>query len=170
MMVADASVKYHPDMYDPETFNIEDYTTGPVFVADTDVSRANKRTFERHLVSEWASNIEETMATIHPEGAYQKIPAMGVDVRGKDGVREFYLGRFASWPGPALPSFDRVTVTDNCIYVEGTFEIESTGDGFEGLNMAGKTLSVPCMIALECRDRLLVGEIVYMDSGAFKVA
>ncbi|ROZ74974.1 hypothetical protein EEB15_16480 [Ramlibacter sp. WS9] len=169
-MKAEASVKYHPGMYDPETFRVEQYTTGTVFVADTDASRANKRVFERHLVAEWASDIEGTMATVHPEGAYQTIPAMGVDVRGKAGIREFYLGRFASWPGPALPSFNRVTVTDICIYVEGTFDIHSTGDDFKGLNLGGKSVSVPCMIVLECRDALLVGEIVYMDSGAIKVS
>ena len=168
-MEKSAPVAYHPGLYDPETFRVEQYTTGSVFVADSDASRANKRVFERHLVAEWASDIEATMATVHPEGAYQTIPAMGVDVRGKDGIRDFYLGRFASWPGPALASFNRVSVTDTCIYVEGTFDVQSSGESFQGLNIGGKSISVPCIIVLECRDGLLVGEIVYMDSGAIKV-
>lgn len=149
-------------------FRVEDYTTGRVFVADTDLSRANKAVFEKHLVSEWKSDIENTMVTIHRDNPYQKIPALGVDVHGHDGVREFYLGRFASWPGPAMKSFDRVTITDHNIYVEGKFDVETSGDDLKGLKVAGRTVTTPCMIVLECRDRLLVGEIVYMDSGDFK--
>ena len=56
-MEKSAPVAYHPGLYDPETFRVEQYTTGSVFVADSDASRANKRVFERHLVAEWASDI-----------------------------------------------------------------------------------------------------------------
>ena len=150
-------------------FFMEHYTTGTVFVADSDVARANKAVFERHLVSEWSSDIEATMSTVHRDNPYQKIPALGVDVHGHDGIRDFYLGRFASWPGPALKSFDRVSITDQCIYVEGKFDVKSTSDHLAGLALAAQELSTPCMIVLECRDGLLLGEIVYMDSGAFSV-
>ena len=157
-------------MWEGKPFSIEGYTKGPVFVADTDISRANKEVFERHLVAEWSSDIEETMATVHTVGAYQKIPALGVDVHEHEGIREFYLDRFEKWPGPALKSFTRVTVVDNCIYVEGEFDVEAAGDDLQSLNISGKSVKSPCMIALECRDGLLVGEIVYMDSGALKVS
>jgi hypothetical protein len=157
-------------MWEGKPFSIESYTNGPVFVADTDVSRANKEVFERHLVAEWSNEIEETMATVHPDGSYQRIPALGVDVQGFDGIREFYLDRFEKWPGPALKSFTRVSVVDNCIYVEGEFDVEGSGDDLRSLNISGKSVKSPCMIALECRDGLLVGEIVYMDSGALKVS
>ena len=90
---------------------LEDYTRGPVFVASSVSARMNKDVFERHLNAEWASDIEGTMATIHPDAPFQKIPALGVDVRGFEGVRRFYEGRFASWPGPALKHFHRVAVT-----------------------------------------------------------
>ena len=148
-------------------FVVENYTTGTVFVANTEVARQNKAVFERHLVSEWNSDIDATMATIHHDKPYQKIPALGVDVRGYDGIRDFYLGRFASWPGPALKSFDRVAITDHCIYVEGRFDVKSSSDNLSGLAVAAQELSAPCMIVLECRDGLLLGEMVYMDSGGF---
>jgi hypothetical protein len=169
-MMASTSEATKPLMWDGKPFSLESYTNGPLFVADTDLSRANKAVFERHLVSEWSSDIEETMATVHPEGSYQRIPALGVDVQGFNGIREFYLDRFEKWPGPALKSFDRVSVVDNCIYVEGQFDVEASGDDLESLNISGKAVKSPCMIALECRDGLLVGEIVYMDSGALKVS
>jgi hypothetical protein len=63
-----------------------------------------------------------------------------------------------------------VTIVDNCIYVEGEFDVEAAGDDLQSLNISGTSVKSPCMIALECRDRLLVGEIVYMDSGALKVS
>lgn len=150
-------------------FRIEDYTVGPVFVADTDVSRANKAVFERHLVSEWENDIENTMATIHPDNPYQVIPALGVDIHSFEGIRDFYLGRFETWPGPALKSFSRVSVTDQFIYVEGKFEVQSSGE-FSGFNVKAKAISSPCIIVLEFRDGLLFGELVYMDSGALKVS
>ncbi|MGF6598131.1 hypothetical protein P3T23_002848 [Paraburkholderia sp. GAS448] len=156
--------------WEGKPFSIESYTNGPVYVADTDMSRANKEVFERHLVAEWSSEIEETMATVHPDGSYQRIPALGVDVQSFAGIREFYLDRFEKWPGPALKSFTRVTIVDNCIYVEGEFDVEAVGDDLQSLNISGKSVKSPCMIALECRDGLLVGEIVYMDSGALKVS
>jgi len=157
-------------MWQGKPFSIESYTNGPVFVADTDLSRANKEVFERHLVAEWSSDIEETMATVHPVGSYQRIPALGVDVDSFNGIREFYIDRFEKWPGPALKSFTRVTVVDTYIYVEGEFDVEAAGDDLQSLNVSGKSVKSPCMIVLECRDGLLVGEIVYMDSGALKVS
>ena len=168
--MATAYVRARPLMWEGKPFSLESYTNGPVFVADTEISRANKEVFERHLVSEWSSDIEETMATVHPEGAYQTIPALGVDVHGKDGIRDFYLDRFEKWPGPALKAFTRVSVVDNCIYVEGEFDVQAAGDDLESLNISGTSVKSPCMIALECRNGLLVGEIVYMDSGALKVS
>jgi hypothetical protein len=146
---------------------LEDYTRGTLFVANSATARANKAVFERHLSAEWASDIETTMATIHRDNPYQRIPALGVDIDSFEGIREFYLRRFETWPGPALPHFDRCTVTDECIYVEGTFQIQSSGE-FSGLNITGTTFSTPCIIVLECRDGLLVGEIVYMDGAALK--
>ena len=156
----------HSPTWQGKPFSVESYTTGPVFVADTQASRANKAVFEWHLVSEWKGDIENTMGTIHRDNPYQKIPALGVDCNGFDEIRAFYLGRFESWPGPALQSFDRVTITDRIIYVEGKFDVTSTGNELAGLNVAGKSVSTSCMIVLECKDGLLLGERVYMDKAA----
>jgi hypothetical protein len=152
----------------PASFiRLEDYTRGTLFVAPGAAARTHKEIFERHLNAEWMSDIEGTMATIHPEGPFQRIPALGVDVLGYEGVRRFYEGRFKSWPGPALKHFDRVAVTDNCIYVEGRMEIETSGK-FLGLRAYGTRISAPVVIVLEFRDGLLAGETVYMDSAIVK--
>jgi hypothetical protein len=51
--------------------HLEDYTRGPLFVAPGAAAKANKAVFERHLNAEWVSDIEGTMATIHPEAPFQ---------------------------------------------------------------------------------------------------
>jgi ketosteroid isomerase-like protein len=162
------SVQDKPRSGDSTPFvRLEDYTRGPLFVARSATARANKKVFERHLNAEWASDIEGTMVTIHPDSPFQKIPALGVDVHGFEGIRQFYTGRFASWPGPALRHFARVAVTDTCIYVEGRMEIQTRSE-FRGLNAPGKQISAPVVIVVEFRDELLSGETVYMDGAAFR--
>jgi SnoaL-like domain len=147
--------------------HLEDYTRGLLFIAPSAAARANKKVFERHLNAEWVSDIEGTMATIHRDNPFQRIPALGVDVHGFEGIRQFYEGRFASWPGPALGHFDRVAVTDTCVYVEGRMEIQTQGE-FRGLNASGKLISAPVVIVVEFRDELLSGETVYMDGTGFR--
>jgi len=70
--------------------------------------------------------------------------------------------------GPALKHFDRVTLTDTLIYVEGRIEIVTSAK-FAALNVAGNRVSTPVAIVLEFRDGLLLGEMVYMDGAATKV-
>jgi ketosteroid isomerase-like protein len=146
---------------------LEDYTRGTLFVAPSAAARANKDVFERHLNAEWVSDIEGTMATIHPDEPFQRIPALGVEAIGFEAIRRFYEGRFVSWPGPALKHFDRVAVTDTCIYVEGRMEIETSGQ-FQGLKASGRRISAPVVIVVEFRDGLLSGETVYMDGALVK--
>jgi hypothetical protein len=147
--------------------SLEDLTRGALQVMDSDRARANKALLERHFAAEWASDIEGTMATIHPHDPWQSIPALGVAVRGFAAVRDYYLARFASWPGQAMDWFDRTTVTDSCIIVEGRLNVRPSGD-FGGLRAAGATLSAPCVIVVDCRDGFILGETVYVDGAALR--
>lgn len=146
---------------------LKELTRGPLHVMGTDLARANYALLERHFEAEWHSDIDGTMATIHPDDPWQSIPALGVDVRGFDAVRDYYLRRFASWPGPAMEWFDRTTVTDSCIIVEGRLQVTPKGD-FGGMAAAGAQLSAPCVIIVDCRDGLIIGETVYVDGAALR--
>ena len=89
-------------MFTEDDVKMEKWVRGPLFVADTDAARANKAAMERHFLTEWNGDIEATMSTIHPDAPWQRIPALGVDDNGFAAVREYYLRRYETWPGPAM--------------------------------------------------------------------
>jgi hypothetical protein len=144
---------------------LEKWVRGPLIIAGTQTARANKAMMERHFLTEWNSDIEATMATIHPEGPWQRIPALGVDVNGFDAVRDYYLRRFETWPGPAMKFFDRATIADTCLYVEGTLTIEPKGE-FGSMKTDMQVLTAPTVIVVDFKDGLILGETVYVDGGA----
>jgi len=146
---------------------LESWTKGPLSIADSAAARGNKAMLERHFAAEWGGDIDATMATIHPDNPWQRIPAIGVEVIGFDAVRDYYLARFGSWPGPAMSHFDRTTVTDTCIIVEGTLRITPKGS-FAGRQAGGRLLVAPTVIVVDCRDGLILGETVYADGAALR--
>jgi hypothetical protein len=146
---------------------LEDWTRGRLFVFDDPAARANKAMLERHFVAEWNNDIEATMRTIHRQAPWQRIPSLGTDVNGFEAVREFYLQRFKSWPGPAMKSFDRATVGPASIYVEGRMEIRPKGQ-FGGVEAAGVLISSPTVVVIDFLDGLILGETVYVDAGALR--
>lgn len=148
--------------YSENDVRFEDWVRGTLFVADSDAARANKAIMERHFMVEWNSDIDATMATIHSDGPWQRIPALGIEATGVEAVREYYLRRFSSWPGPAMDYFDRAAITDDCIYVEGKLELKPKGE-FGGIEAAGAKISVPAVIVVDCRDGLILGETIYVD-------
>lgn len=144
---------------------MERWVRGPMFVADTAAARANKAMMELHFLTEWNGDIEATMKTIHPEAPWQRIPALGVDVNGYEAVRAYYLRRFDTWPGPAMTAFDRVTVVDTCLYVEGTLAVEPKGE-FGTVKTVTGVISAPCVIVVDFKDGLVLGETVHVDGAA----
>jgi ketosteroid isomerase-like protein len=148
--------------FTPADVRLEDWVRGTLFVAPTETARRNKAAMESHFLHEWNCDIEATMATMHPDRPWQRIPALGVDVNGFEAVRAYYLRRFETWPGPAMKYFDRATVTDSCIYVEGTLTVEPKGE-FGTVSTEAKRLTAPCVIICDFRDGLILGETVYVD-------
>jgi hypothetical protein len=140
----------------PETVRLERWTRGPLFVADSPAARHNKALMERHFLAEWTADIESTMATMHPERPFQRIPALGLEVVGSEPVRAYYLNRFAHWPGPVMEHFDRVTVTDTCLYTEGVLALSPQARVSGSTSLAG-----PCVVVIDFQDGLIVGETVY---------
>ena len=144
---------------------LEDWVKGPFQVFDSDVARASVAAVEAHFEAEWNSDIEATMATIHPDDPWQRIPGLGVEVVGFDAVRAYYENRFESWPGPAMDHYSRVVACDTCVYFEGMLEIKPSGS-FGGREVGGKPIDVPAVIIVDCRDGLVLGETVHLDSAA----
>jgi hypothetical protein len=140
----------------PETVRLERWTRGPLFVADTPAARHNKVMMERHFLAEWTADIEATMATMHREEPFQRIPALGLEVVGFDAVRNYYLNRFANWPGPVMTHFNRTTVTDTCLYTEGVLALADDAKVSGAARLVG-----PCVVVIDFRDGLIWGETVY---------
>ncbi len=142
---------------------MESLVHGDLFVADTEAARANKAILEEHFRAEWVDDIEATMKTIHPDDPWQRIPGLGIEVRGHDAVRDYYLGRFENWPGPAMDPFWRATFTDHVAHVEGKLHVEPRGE-FGGREVAGAKIECASVIVIDFRDGLIVGETAYLDT------
>jgi len=151
--------------FSSEDVRLEAWSRGPLFVAPTELARANKSAMERHFLAEWNGDIEATMATMHPDQPWQRIPALGVNVNGTEAVREYYLSRFNIWPGPAMEYFDRVSIVDTCLYVEGVLRVTPKGE-FGGVSTNATLLSAPAIIVVDFRDGLVAGETVYVDAAS----
>jgi hypothetical protein len=72
---------------------------------------------------------------------------------GFQAVRDYYLARFSTWPGPVMEHFDRVSVTDHAIFVEGRLKPQP---GRQINALAG-----PCVVVIDLREGLVMGETVY---------
>jgi hypothetical protein len=142
-----------------ENVRLERWTRGPLTVLETPAARHNKALMERHFLAEWTGDIEATMSTMHPVQPFQRIPALGVEVVGQEPVRQYYLNRFAHWPGPVMGHFDRVTVTDTCLYTEGVLALAPEAQVAGGVRLVG-----PCVVVIDFRDGLIVGETVYAQT------
>lgn len=139
--------------FGPDDVLLERWCKGPLFVAPTAAAQTNKAALEAHFLAEWNDDIDATMATMHPDNPWQRIPALGVEVIGTRAVRDYYLARFATWPGPVMAHFDRVSVTDHAIFVEGNLKAQP-GRQIDAL--AG-----PCVVVVDFREGLVLGETVH---------
>jgi hypothetical protein len=148
---------------DFSTITVEDWLRGPLHVVDSDAARANKQVLDAHLQGEWCSDLDATMATMHRDGPWQIVHALGLEVRGFEEVREYYAERFTVHTGPGMEYFTRVTVADTCAYMECSelTWIPQTATG-------GRQLSVPTVLVVDFRDGLLLGETVYMDGALLR--
>lgn len=148
-----------------ESVLLEEWVSGQFQMFPSKAAQESKEAVEAHFRAEWKSDIDATMETIHPDNPWQLIPGLGVEVRGFDEVRAYYENRFDSWPGKAMECPVRTTVTDTCVYFEGVLDIEPKGT-FGGRNVGGKPIKVPALIVVDCREGLVLGEVVHLDSAA----
>ena len=132
---------------------LRSWCKGPFQMAGGALALSNIAALEAHFLAEWNDDIDATMATMDPHEPFQRVPALGVDIRGVVAVRDFYLARFASWPGPVMEAFDRVTVGDTAILVEGVLRPQP---GAEIGRLVG-----PCVVVVDFRDGLILGETVH---------
>jgi predicted ester cyclase len=134
-----------------------------VIMAGGALAERNWQRLVEHTVAEWSGDIDATMATITPDDPFQIMHATGLQVRGWQAVRDFYLGRLETFSGQGFFA-QRWVVSDQVIVGNGHFSGAPSGNFF-GVTATGKRLLLPMTIWIYFQDTLVKGEAAYLDGG-----
>jgi steroid delta-isomerase-like uncharacterized protein len=116
------------------------------------------------MAAEDRQDVEATVETF-TEGCYYRVPGLGIELRGKDEIRQWYRETFA-----AVPDFrnadERYWEADRNVFFEA--KIEGTHlDTWAGWAPTGRRFSVPILVRIPiAEDGLLEAEIVYFDNAS----
>ncbi len=119
---------------------------------------------ERHMRAEDRRDVEATVATF-TEDCYYRVPGLGVELRGRDQIADWYRELFA-----AVPDFrnadERYYPAGDMVFFEARME-GTHQDDWVGWAATGRAFSVPMLVRIPIADDgLLEAEIVYFDGAA----
>jgi steroid delta-isomerase-like uncharacterized protein len=115
-----------------------------------------------HMAAEDRQDLEAVLATF-TDNCWYSVPALGLDLRGKDQIREWYEGTFS-----AVPDFrnadEQYWEADRNVFFEARMEGTHLGD-WAGWAPTGRRFSAPlfCRIPI-APDGLIEAEVVYFDA------
>ncbi|MCW5643008.1 MAG: ester cyclase [Rhodoferax sp.] len=116
----------------------------------------------RHLAAENAHQMEETLATLHPDCVFEDV-ALEQTFHGRAGARDHY----ATW----WSAFDvqvqgerRYLGTDGTMIAEARYIGRHVGD-FYGIAASGKPIDLRLAVIIGFREGLMNGERFYYDLG-----
>jgi steroid delta-isomerase-like uncharacterized protein len=117
-----------------------------------------------HMEAEDRQDIEATVATF-TEDCYYSVPGLGMELRGRDEIRQWYRETFA-----AVPDFrntnERYYQSDGNVFFEANIEGTHLGT-WAGWAPTGRRFSVPILVRIPIApDGLLDAEIVYFDNAS----
>ena len=115
-----------------------------------------------HMAAEDRQDVEATLATF-TDDCYYRVPGLGVALRGKDEIRQWYERTYA-----AVPDFrnsdERYYETDGNIFFEANIEGTHLGT-WEGWAPTGRRFSLPILVRIPiAQDGLMEAEITYFDA------
>jgi steroid delta-isomerase-like uncharacterized protein len=115
-----------------------------------------------HMAAEDRQDVEATLATF-AEDCYYRVPGLGVELRGKDQIRHWYVETYA-----AVPDFrnseERYYETEGNIFFEANIEGTHLGT-WEGWAPTGRRFKVPILVRIPITDDgLMEAEIVHFDT------
>jgi steroid delta-isomerase-like uncharacterized protein len=115
-----------------------------------------------HMAAEDRQDLEATLATF-TEDCWYRVPALGVELRGKDEIRGWYESTFS-----AVPDFRNADEDywecDGTVFFEARMEGTHLGD-WAGWAPTGRTFSAPLMCRIPIApDGLIEAEVVYFDA------
>jgi steroid delta-isomerase-like uncharacterized protein len=115
-----------------------------------------------HMEAEDRQDIEATLATF-TDDCYYSVPGVGVELRGKDEIRNWYRESFV-----AVPDFrnanERYYESGSNVFLEASIEGTHLGT-WQGWAPTGRRFSIPIMVRIPiAADGLMEAEIVHFDS------
>ena len=115
-----------------------------------------------HMAAEDRQDLDATLATF-TEDCWYRVPALGVELHGKDQIRGWYESTFAAVPDFRNADEHYWEAEDN-IFFEARMEGTHLGDWY-GWAPTGRRFSAPlfCRIPI-APDGLIEAEVVYFDA------
>jgi steroid delta-isomerase-like uncharacterized protein len=117
---------------------------------------------KEHMAAEDRQDLDATVATF-TEDCYYSVPGLGIELRGRDEIRQWYADTFA-----AVPDFrnsdERYYDCGENIFFEANIEGTHTGT-WAGWAPTGRRFKLPILVRIPiAEDGLLEAEIVHFDN------
>ena len=114
----------------------------------------------RHLAAENAHQLEETLATLHPECIFEDV-TLGLEYRGREGAGTYYRTWWDAF-SIEVRGIARHWTTEGNMIAETRYVGRHTGDFF-GVPATGRDIDLRLAVVIRFRDGLMLGERFYYD-------
>ena len=124
------------------------------------VTERNVRRWLEHVLAENRRDLDRLIATLADDALYEIVPLKKF-WRGKDEIREFYLGLWAALPDVKLDLRSRVA-DEHYVVEESHVRGTHTGPLF-GIPPSGRYIEFDLVIYFPFRNGEILGERLYLD-------
>jgi steroid delta-isomerase-like uncharacterized protein len=114
----------------------------------------------RHLIAENAHQMEETLATLHPDCLFEDV-TLGLEYRGREGAGEYYRTWWNAF-SIEVRGIARHWTTEGNMIAETRYVGTHTGNFF-GVPATGRNLDLRLAVVIRFQDGLMLGERFYYD-------
>jgi steroid delta-isomerase-like uncharacterized protein len=115
-----------------------------------------------HMAAEDRQDLEATVATF-TEDCYYQVPGLGIELRGKDEIRRWYVDTFAAVPD-LRNTDERYYESDGNVFFEANIEGTHLGS-WAGWAPTGRRFRLPLLVRIPiAADGLIEAEIVHFDN------
>jgi len=125
-------------------------------------TRELERALDKYAAAKNAHDVEAIVA-LRSDDCVDYQAATGLRIEGKDAIRRFFAGFYASVPD-YYGDFDGVAYGHDAAVVWGRWGGTTTDDLFGVETEPGRRLEVPCSFVCTFRDGLLVEDRQYFDA------
>lgn len=114
----------------------------------------------RHLAAENAHQLEETLATLHPDCLFEDV-TLGLEYHGREGAGRYYRTWWDAF-SIEVRGIARHWTTEGNMIAETRYVGTHTGEFF-GVPATGRRLDLRLAVVIRFRDGLMLGERFYYD-------